>query len=341
MSFKTVLTSRVLSRRDIEDFEQKLGAELVTIPCHTEDDIIAAARDAAAVVTLMQPYTRRVIERLEKCRMIYNAGTGFDSIDLEAATEAGICVAYPGDYCTEEVAEHAIALLFASARKITRLDRAVREGKWGTFEKREIRGQILPPMFQLKGQVLGIIGFGRIGRTIAAKGKGLGLQVIACDPYVPGELFSQADVTPVTLEELLERSDFVVIQVASSPETEHMIGMEQLKRMKPNAYIINTARGGDVDQGALYTALSQGVIAGAALDVTAEEPDGIGADHPLLTLDNVIVTAHSAYYSEQSSAKYKERMLEAIAAIVKGGYPEWVANPEVRDRFWQRWALPA
>ncbi len=341
MSFKTVLTSRVLSRRDIEDFQQKLGVELVTIPCQTEDDIIAAAKDADAVVTLMQPYTRRVIEHLGKCRMIYNAGTGFDSIDLKAATEAGIYVAYTGDYCTEEVAEHAIALLLASARKITRLDRAVREGKWGTFEKREIRGKILPPMFQLKGQILGIIGFGRIGRAIAAKGKGLGLKAIAFDPYLPKILFKQADVTQVTLEKLLERSDFVVIQVASSPETEHIIGMEQFKRMKPNAYIINTARGGVIDQGALYIALSEGVIAGAALDVVEEEPDGIGADHPLLTLDNVIVTAHSAYYSEQSSAKYKERMLEAIVSTMKGDCPEWVANPEVKDRFWKRWGATA
>ena len=118
MGFKVVLTSIVLSKRDIEDFQQRLGAKLVTIPCLNEDDIIAAAKDADAVVTLMQPYTRRVIKHLTKCRMIYNAGTGFDSIDLEAATEASICVAYPENYCTEEVAEHAIALILASARKI-------------------------------------------------------------------------------------------------------------------------------------------------------------------------------------------------------------------------------
>ncbi len=142
MSFKVVLTSRVLPRRVMEDFQEKLRAEFVTVPCQTEDDIIAAAQDADAVVTLMQPYTRRVIENLVKCKLIYNAGTGFDAIDLQAATDSGICVAYPGNYCTEEVAEHTIALLLASARKITRLDRAVREGKWGSFEKREIRGKI-------------------------------------------------------------------------------------------------------------------------------------------------------------------------------------------------------
>jgi len=336
MSFKIVLTARVLSRRDMESF-QRLGAELVTIPCQAEDEIIAAAQDADAVVVLMQPYTRRVIECLAKCRLIYNAGTGFDGIDLGAATEAGICVAYPENYCTEEVAEHAIALILACARKITRLDRAVREGKWASFEKREIRNNILPPMFQLKGQVLGIIGLGRIGKAIAALGKGLGLTVIAVDPYIPKGAFQQASAVPVTLEELLEQSDFVVLQASFSPEVENMIGMEQLKRMKPTAYIINTARGGFIDQEALYTALSEGVIAGVALDVVEEEPDGIGADHPLLTLDSVIVTAHSAYYSEEASVRYKERMLEAIASVMKSDLPQWVANPEVKDKFTQRW----
>jgi len=337
MDFKTVLTSRVLSRRDMEDFQQRLGAELVTIPCSNEDDIMAAAQDADAVVTLMQPYTRRVIEHLEKCRLIYNAGTGFDSIDLKAATEAGICVAYPENYCTEEVAEHAIALILACARKITRLDRAVREGKWASFEKREIRNNILPPMFQLKGQTLGIIGLGRIGKAIAALGTGLGLKVIAIDPYVSRDAFQQAGVVPVMLEALLEQSDFVVIQASFSQEAEHIIGMEQLERMKPTAYIINTARGSFVDQQALYTALSEGIIAGAALDVVEEEPDGIRADHPLLTLDSVVVTAHSAYYSEQSSAQYKERILEAIASAMRGDLPQWVANPEVKDKYRKRW----
>ena len=337
MGFKTVLTARVLSRRDMENFQQRLGAGLVTLPCSTEDDIITAAQDADAVVVLMQPYTRRVIEHLAKCRMIYNAGTGFDGIDLAAATEAGICVAYPENYCTEEVAEHAIALVLACARKITRLDRVVREGKWASFEKREIRNNILPPMFQVRGQTLGIIGLGRIGKAIAVLGKGLGLKVIAVDPYIPRDAFQSVGAVPVTLGELLEQSDFVVIQASYSPEVEHMIGLEQLKQMKPTAYLINTARGGFIDQAALYTALSEGIIAGTALDVVEEEPDGIGADHPLLTLDNVMVTAHSAYYSEEASVRYKERMLEAIASVMKGDLPQWVANPEVKDKFRQRW----
>jgi D-3-phosphoglycerate dehydrogenase len=333
MNFKVVLTSRVLPRRVMEDFQEKLGAEFVTTPCKTEDDIITAAQDADAVVTLMQPYTRRVIENLKKCKLIYNAGTGFDTIDLKAATEHGICVAYPGDYCAEEVAEHGIALLLNCARKITRLDRAVREGKWGSFEKRAIRNEILPPLFQLKGQTLGLIGLGRIGRGFATRAKGFGLKVIAFDPYLPPDVFKKVDVTPVTLETLLKESDFVSIQASHSPESDHMISMEQLKQMKPTAYLINIARGSFIDQKALFVVLSEGYIAGAALDVVEEEPEGIGADHPLLTLDNVTVTAHSAYYSEESSAKYRSRICEAVASIMNREWPEWLANPEIKERF--------
>ena len=328
--FKVVLTSRVLTQKEMETYGMELGAEFITIPCRTEDELIASAQDADAVVTLMQPYSRRVIDQLYRCKLIYNAGTGFDTIDIAAATERGIYVAYPGDYCMEEVAEHAIALLLASARKITRLDRAVRQGKWVGFEKRAIRNKILPPVFRINGSTMGIIGFGRIGKATAARGKALGMKVVVYDPYVDAGVLTQHGVTGLTLESLLKESDFVVLQAASSAETVHLIGMEQFRMMKPTAYIINTARGSNIDQKALFTALSERLIAGAAVDVVEEEPDGIGADHPLLTLDNVIVTAHSAYYSEESSAKYKRRIFEAVASVINDQRPEWLINPEVR-----------
>ncbi len=332
MSFKVVMTARVLPHREIESY-QNLGVDFQAVPCNTEDEVIAATRDADAIITLMQPFSRRVIENLENCKLIFNAGTGFDTIDVQAATEHGICVASPGDYCVEEVSDHAMALLLACARKITRLDRAVRAGKWSAFEKREIRGKILPPMFHLRGQTLGLIGLGRIGGTIAGKAKGFGLKVVAFDPYLPPEVFKQMDVESVTFDHLLETSDFVLIQASFSPQAKHMIGMEQLRKMKPTAYIINTARGSFVDEEALCTALSQGYIAGAALDVVEAEPEGIYPEHPLLTLDNVIITAHSAYYSEQSWAKYKQRIYEAVASIVNGKWPDWLINPEVKDNF--------
>lgn len=337
--FKVVMTARVLSRRDIESYQTNLGVDFQTIPCNTEDEIIAAAKDADAVITLMQPYSRRVIEDLQKCKLILNAGTGFDTINVQAATDNGICVANPGEYCTEEVAEHATALLLACARKITRLDRAVREGKWSAFEKREIRGQILPPLFQLKGQTLGLIGLGRIGRAIVPKAKGFGLNVIAYDPDCPRNLFDQVGAVPVTFEHLLETSDFTVIVAAFSSQAKYMMGLEQFRKMKPTAYIINVARGSFIDEKALYTALSEGNIAGAALDVIEAEPECMPPDHPLLTLDNVIVTAHSAYYSEQSAARHKQRMYEAVANVANGKYPEWLINPGVKENFQKRWAV--
>ncbi len=337
MIFKVVMTARVLPHREIELYQKNLGVDFQTIPCYTEDEVITATRDADAVITLMQPFSRRVIENLQNCKLIFNAGAGFDTIDIQAATQHGLCVAYPGDYCVEEVSDHAIALLFALARKITRLDRAVREGKWSAFEKREIHGKILPPVFQLRGQTLGLIGFGRIGCTIADKAKGFGLKVIAFDPYLPPEGFKQMDVASVTLERLLETSDFISIQATYSPETRHMLGMKQFQKMKPTTYIINISRGAFIDQEALYTALSNDYIAGAALDVVEEEPDGIGSEHPLLTVDNVIITAHSAYYSEQSSTKYRQRIYEAVANIINGKWPEYLVNPQVKENFRKKW----
>ena len=339
MGFKVVMTARVLPLREIELY-QNIGVDFQTVPCNTEDEVIAATRDADAVITLMQPFSKRVIARLNKCKLIFNAGTGFDTIDIQAATEHGICVASTGDYCTEEVSDHAMALLLACARKITRLDRAVRAGKWSAFEKREIRGKVLPPMFQLREQTIGLIGFGRIGRTIVPKAKGFGLRVIACDPYIPPDIFKQMDVKSVTFEHLLETSDFVLILASFSSTAKHMIAMEQFRKMKPTAYIINTARGSFIDEAALYTALSEGYIAGAALDVLEAEPEGISPEHPLLTLDNVIITAHSAYYSEQSWAKYKQRIYDAVASTINGKWPDWLVNPEVRENFQKKWGKP-
>jgi D-3-phosphoglycerate dehydrogenase / 2-oxoglutarate reductase len=331
-TFKVVLTSRVITKKEAESWGNSLGIEFVTVPCTTEDEIIDAARDADAVVTLMQPYTRRVIEALKNCKLIYNAGTGFDTIDIAAATGRGIAVAYPGDYCMEEVAEHAIALLFACARKVNRLDRAIRQDKWVGFEKRELRNNILPPVFRIAGSTMGVVGFGRIGKATARRGKALEMNVIAYDPCVDAATIEDSGARAVSLEELLQVSDFVVLQAASSPQTRHMIGRDQLKMMKKTAYIINTARGSIIDQKELINALAEGLIAGAGLDVVEEEPDGIGADHPLLKFDNVIVTGHSGYYSEESSAKYKRRIYEAVESIIKGKKPEWLINPDVKSK---------
>lgn len=337
MTFKVVMTARVLNRQDIQQYEGSLGVLFQSTPCVTEEEIITAASDADAVITLMQPYSRRVIEQLEKCRLIVNAGTGFDSVDLMAATEHGVCVAYPGDYSRIEVAEHVIALMLALARKINRLDRAVRAGKWGSFEKRGIRNEILPPTFRLEGKTLGLVGLGRIGSTVAQKVTGFGLNLIGYDPIQSPEVFRQLNVTPVAFATLLSESDFISIQASYSPDAKYMFGAPQFRMMKPTSYLINVARGTFINQTALVEALINGSIAGVGLDVVEEEPAGIGADHPLLRMENVIVTAHSAYYSEESSALYKLRIYEAVRNVVRGEWPEWLVNPAVKDIFSRKW----
>ena len=331
MPFKVVMivANRMIPHNE-EDY-RKIGVEFVTLPCQTEDEIIAATQEADAVITMMRPFTRKVIERLSKCKLIYNLGTGYEAIDVSAATEHGIYVSYPGDYCTEEVAEHSMALILACARKLFILDRAVRDGKWDSYEKKEIRLNILPPMFQLKGQVLGLIGFGRIPQRLVPKAKGFELKIIAFDPYVSSSTFETLRVESVSLDYLLKSSDYVSVHAAFTPKAWHMIGIDQFKMMKHTAFIINCARSEFIDEQALHFALTQGYIAGAALDVL--ERESVGLDHPLLRLENVIITAHSAYYSEQSVFKYRQRPYEEIARIIKGQRPHQLLNPEVKGRF--------
>ena len=335
MAFKVVMVvANPMLPHDEEDY-RKLGAEFITRPCQTEDEIIAATQDADFVITFKLPFTRKVIEKLNRCKLVYNVGTGYETIDLTAATEHGVCVTYPDAYCSEEVAEHTMSLILACARKLFRLDRAVRAGKWDSYEKREIRFKILPPMFPLKGQTLGLIGFGRIARKIVPKAKGFELKVIAFDPYVPSSVFEELGVEPVALDYLLENSDFVSIHAAFTAEAKHMLGMAQFQHMKPTAYLINCARGEFIDEQALYTALNEGYIAGAALDVL--QTQSVGLDHPLLKLENVIITPHTAYYSEQSLNRMRRRPYEEIARVINGEWPQWLINTEVKENFQSRW----
>jgi D-3-phosphoglycerate dehydrogenase len=335
MTFKVVMVApNPAIPHDAEDY-RKIGAEFVTQPCQTEEELIAAARDADAIITFRRPFTRRVIARLKRCKLIYNDGTGYETIDIAAATEYGICVSYPADYCTSEVAEHTMALILACARKIVRLDRAVRAGKWDSYERREIRLKILPPVFPIEGRTLGLIGFGRIARAVVPRARGFKMRVIAYDPYVPAVVFEELGVESASFDYLLRNSDFVSIHAAFTDGAKHMLGMEQFKAMKPTAYLVNCARGDFIDERALVTALTQGYIAGAALDVVQGE--GIRLDHPLLKLDNVILTPHTAFYSEESRLKSARRPYEEIARLVNGEWPQWLLNPEVKENFRRRW----
>jgi D-3-phosphoglycerate dehydrogenase len=316
---------------------RRIGGRLYIIPCKTEEELIAATRDADAIMTSMEclpPFNRRVISKLSKCKVIHNIGTGYEKIDVPAATDYGICVSFAADYCAEEVAEHTMALILACARRVVRLDRAVRKGNWGLTAKRE-KPEIWSPMFRVKGQTLGIIGFGNVGRLVVPRAKGFGLRVITFDPYVPSGPVEEFGAEPVTFDSLLTESDYVSVNAALTEENRYLLGIEQFRKMKPTAYFINCARAEFADEKALYTALADGYIAGAGLDLI--EGEKVSLDHPLLKLDNVILTAHSAWYSENSIAEMKRRAYENIGQVFRGEWPTWFINPEVKGKFWERW----
>lgn len=338
--FKIVATFFIPNVDLGEEAAREIGAELVKRLCRTgaegdEDELIAATQDADAVITNIQPYTRRVIERLSKCRAISAIGIGYDWIDVQAATDHGICVVNVPDYCLEEVSAHTMALLLACSRKLVRVFDAVRAGKWNSAVPVEIRQGIQPPMFRLKRQTLGLVGFGNIARTLVPMAKGFGLRVIAYDPHVTASVGQQYGVELVGFDRLLEQSDFVSLHANLTTETRHMIGLKEFKRMKPTAYFINTARGALVDEGALYTALSEGYIAGAGLDVLDPEPPN--PDNLLLKLNNVIITAHMAQYSDRAEQEVWRRPAEAAIQVLKREWPRGLVNPQVKAKFVARW----
>ena len=316
----------------------KLGAEVEKTFCATEEELISACSEADAVIALgirITPgyiFNLKVIENLNKCRLIALTGIGYDNVDISAATEKGICVANVPYYCLEEVSDHAMALILACARKFYQLLPDIKSGKWSTQADYL---SALKPLYRLSGQTLGIIGFGSIARTLVPKAKAFGFRIIAYAPHVPSILFKTFKVESVELDQLLKESDFVSMHTALTSENKHMMGLEQFKRMKPTAYFINTARGELVDEKALYTALSEGLIAGAGLDVLESEPPGL--DNPLLKLSNVLITGHFAYYSEESREELFRWPWEEVARVLQGEWPQGLVNPQVKERFSVKW----
>ncbi|MFS8514741.1 MAG: C-terminal binding protein, partial [Planifilum fulgidum] len=286
------------------------------------EEVIAACRDADAILNQYAPLGRRVVEALNRCRVIVRYGVGVNTIDLAAATEKGICVANVPDYCLDEVSDHALALLLNLARRITAADRLVKRGEWD-FKR-------AAPVRRLRGQTVGLVGFGNIPRVLAAKLKPLGFRLIAHDPYVPRSVAEERGVTLVSLDRLCREADIVSVHAPLTAETRGMIGREQLRSMKPRAYLINTSRGPVVDEGALLEALREGWIAGAALDVVEEEP--IRPDHPLLSMEQVILTPHMAWYSEEAMEELRTKAAEAVREVLQHGrYPRYLVNREVME----------
>lgn len=296
---------------------ERAGFALVAAQCKTEDEVIAVARDADAVVAQYATISARVIAELHRCRVIARYGTGVDIVDVDAATEHGILVTnVPNDWCEDEVADHAMALLLAVARKVTVYDRATRAGEW--------RWQSGAPIHRLRGSVLGLLSFGAIARAIAARGAAFGMRVVAHDPFVPAEQIAAAGAEAVDFDTLVTESDGLVIQAPLTEQTHHLFDEAQLRRMKPTAILVNTARGPIVEDRALHRALSEGWIAGAGLDDIEEEPAKLRdwrPDNPLLALENVVITPHAAYYSEEALDTVRRFAAEEVVRVLSGQAP--------------------
>jgi D-3-phosphoglycerate dehydrogenase len=280
-------------------------------------DIAAGVRDADAVIVNLEPIPRPTIEGMRRCKIICRYGVGYDNVDIAAATECGIWVARVPDYGIEDVSDHALGLFLACVRKIPYTDRGIRDGGWGFRRNR--------PSYRIRGKTFGLLGYGAIARALHRKLSGLGLaRVLAHDPYVDEPEMHAAGAEPASVDELLAASDYVSIHAPLTPETRGMIDQARLAAMKPTAIIVNTARGGIIDEPALAEALRAGRIGYAALDVFETEP--LAADSPLRELDTVILTDHHAYYTEESVVELKTKAAQRVRTALEGGVPEAALN---------------
>ncbi len=302
-----------------QDVFAKAGVRHQTVVARTEAEYLERCHEADGLLIQYGDVTRRMFEGLPRIRVVVRYGVGVDGIDLAAATEHGVPVVNIPDYGTDEVANHAVALLLALARKLPRLDRQTRAGAWDVFR--------VGPMTRLAGQTVGIMGCGRIGSAVARKLGGFDVRLLGCDPYV--QTFPPG-VQPVAFERLLAESDYVTIHCPLTEETHHAFDAESLGWMRHSAMLINTARGGIVDTAALVEALQQGFLAGAGLDVLEQEP--IDPASPLLRMEQVIVTPHAAWYSEEGRSDLKRRAAEEAVRVLRGERPRNCVNPEVLGR---------
>jgi D-3-phosphoglycerate dehydrogenase len=286
--------------------------------CATPAAVAAAVADATVALCYSEPYTREVFAAAPLLKAVLRSGVGVDTIDLDAATEFGVMVGYYPDFCLPEVANHALVLMLCCAKKVVTLDRAFRRDGFAAAKA------LTKPMGCIHGETLGLVAFGNIARQMAERGKVLGMTVIAYDPFTPAEVFAQYGVESVSLEALAERSDYVSCHVPLMATTQGMMNAAFFARMKPTAYFINTSRGPVVNEPDLIAALTNGTIAGAGLDVFEQEP--LPADSPFLTMENVVVTPHTASYADETMRVRDARMGQDALRVIRGGEPEFVAN---------------
>ncbi|MDB6092754.1 MAG: D-3-phosphoglycerate dehydrogenase [Verrucomicrobia bacterium] len=301
-----------------------LGIDLVEKKAVGEDEIIAACQEADVVLVegAKTPMTARVIDALPRTRLIAKYAVGVDNVDLPAATRRGIVVANAADYCTEEVSDHAVALLLGCARRVVSMDRFVHAGNWSGYSKGR-------PLRRINQLTLGLVGLGRIARATVRKMAGFRLRMQASDPYLPpGAIEPGVEIVP--LEQLLRESDLVSVHVPLTAETRGLLNEAAFRLMKPTAYVVNTSRGPVIDEESIIRALREKWIAGAALDVVTEEP--LPASSPLREMDQVILTPHCGAESSDSLQHARRTVIDTVEAVAKGYWPPYPVNPKAAPR---------
>jgi len=294
------------------------GVRLERAEANTAEELIDRCRDADGILVQYAQITGEVMDAMPRLRAIGRYGVGVDSVDVDAATQRGIAVCNVPDYGTEAVSDHAIAMALAVARGVTRLDRAVRRG--------EVDLEAVRPLHLIHRRVFGVLGVGRIGAATARKAAGLGYTVIGYDSRAePGTV--RHGVAMVSSDELFRRSDVLSIHVPLDPTTRSLVDAEALRSMPRGAVVVNTARGGVIDTDALVDGLESGHLGGAAIDCHDVEP--LPVDHPLTSFENVVLTPHFAWYSEESYGELKRRTMENVVAVLEGMTPRNILNPEV------------
>jgi D-3-phosphoglycerate dehydrogenase len=320
MSFRVLITDYAWPNLDIERaILDEVGAEIVVAPTGSAEEIIALAADVNAILACWKQVPTAALDAAPRCCIVSRYGIGLDNIPVDHATQLGIVVTNVPDFCLDEVAEHTLALIMACGRRIVPHVAATRQGIWNQ--------QLAPGMPRLRGQTLGLVGYGNIAQAVAQRARALGMEIIAYTPRLAPDALAPWGRATNDLNELLAVADYVSLHLPLTPATRGLIDADALRRMKPTAYLINTSRGAIVDENALLAALDQGQIAGAALDVMSSEPPA--PDHPLLRHERVIATPHVAFYSEAAIVDLATKAARHVAQALRGEVPDRVVNPAV------------
>lgn len=324
MPKKVLITDYVWPSVDPErEVLEQANIELIVAPNGNEKTLADLAQDVDGILTCFAKVTENVVKSAQKCSVISRYGVGVDNIAVETSTEHGILVTYVPDYCVDEVSDHIMALILSWNRRIVLFDKDTKTNGWGN-------AGLGMRIMRLRGKKLGVVGFGRIGRVVASKARAFGLEILAYDPMLTADAVAEHGATMVELHTLLKESDFITLHSPLNPSTRNMIGKDELDLMKPEAFLINAARGGLIEEDALYNSLISKQIAGAGLDVVEDIAPEL--NHRILQLDNVIVTPHTAFFSQEAVLELEQRAAQEVVRALAGQMPENLINKEVLNK---------